>query len=167
MEEWESYFKERLGGVRWRVRREGGRVREEGDEEEEISNEELNRVIPKLKKGKSAGRDDIVTEVLKYRGGEVREWIWEICNRVWKVEGWPDEWKERILVLVLKKGKGVKVEEYRGVTLMQTAYKIYAAVLADRLREEVESKAILPPSQAGFRKGGGDNGSYIYPKLYD
>lgn len=39
--------------------------------------------------------------------------------------------------------------------MTQTAYKVYAAVFAERLREEVESKGILPPSQAGFKKGMG------------
>lgn len=33
------------------------------------------------------------------------------------------------------KGEGEK-EDYRGVTLTQTAYKVYAAALAERLREE-------------------------------
>lgn len=33
------------------------------------------------------------------------------------------------------------MEEYRGVTLMSTAYKLYAAVLAERMREEIEGKA--------------------------
>lgn len=69
------------------------------------------------------------------------------CNRVWKREGWPEEWRrEGIVVTIVKKGKGKKVEDYRGVTLMQTAYKVYAAVLAKRLRKKVEGKEILPPS---------------------
>lgn len=45
-----------------------------------------------------------------------------------------------------------RVEEYRGVTLTLTAYKVYAAILAERLRKKIEEKRILPPSQAGFRK---------------
>lgn len=41
---------------------------------------------------------------------------------------------------ILKKGKGGKVEDYRGVMLTQMAYKVYAAVLTERLREEVENR---------------------------
>lgn len=59
------------------------------------------------------------------------------------------------MVPVGKGERGERVEEYRGKTLMQTAYKVYAAVLAERLKEEVETKGILPPSQAGFRKSRG------------
>lgn len=44
------------------------------------------------------------------------------------------------------------VEDYRGVTLTQTTYKIYTSILAKRLREEVERKAILPLNQTGFRR---------------
>lgn len=41
------------------------------------------------------------------------------------------------------------------MTLTQTAYKVYASVLADRLREEVEEKNLLPLNQTGFRRGVG------------
>ena len=70
-------------------------------------------------------------------------------------EGWVEEWREGVVVPVVKKGAGKRVEDYRGVTLTQTAYKVYASVLAERLREEVEGKKLLPPSQAGFRRGMG------------
>lgn len=45
-----------------------------------------------------------------------------------------------VVVPVVKREEGERVENYREVTLLQTAYKIYAAVLAERLREEVEEK---------------------------
>jgi len=43
----------------------------------------------------------------------------------------------------MKKGQGTLVEEYRGVTVMPTLYKVYAAVLAERLREKVEGRGML------------------------
>ena len=66
-----------------------------------------------------------------------------------------EEWREGVVVPVVKRGVGKRVEDYTGVTLTQTAYKVYASVLAERLREEVEGKKLLPPSQAGFRRGMG------------
>lgn len=71
---------------------------------------------------------------------------------MWTGEGWPEGWKEGVVVPVVKKGEGTTVKEYRGVTLTQTAYKVYTA---KRLRKELEEKNILPSSQAGFRKGWG------------
>jgi len=34
-------------------------------------------------------------------------------------------------------------------------HKVYAAILAERLREEVERKGLLPSNQIGFKKGKG------------
>lgn len=46
------------------------------------------------------------------------------------------------------------MSDYR-VTLMSTLYKIYTTILAERIREEVEEKKIIPENQTGFRKGKG------------
>lgn len=40
---------------------------------------------------------------------------------------------------------------------MATMYKVYAAILAGRLREEAESKTIIPQNQTDFRKGTTDS----------
>jgi len=56
---------------------------------------------------------------------------------------------------VAKKKESERVEDYRGVTLMPTLYKVYTGVLGERLREEIEGKRIIPPNQTGFRKGMG------------
>lgn len=74
---------------------------------------------------------------------------------MWEGEGWPEEWKEGIIVPILKKGEGREVRDYRGVALLPTIYKIYVAVLAERLREEVERKKMIPHNQTGFRNGMG------------
>jgi len=40
-------------------------------------------------------------------GGEVlEEWVWRFCNKVWRGEGWPESWKEGIIIPIVKKGKG-------------------------------------------------------------
>lgn len=61
------------------------------------------------------------------------------------------EWNEAIIVPIGKKGEG-KVEDYRGVSITQSAYKVYTTILAERLGEEIEGKGLLLPSQTGFRR---------------
>jgi len=68
-------------------------------------------------------------------------------------EEWPDQWREGGIVPIIKKGDGERVENYRGVTLMPSMYKIYTTILAKRLREEVEGKSIISNNQTEFRKG--------------
>lgn len=56
--------------------------------------------------------------------------------------GWPEAWKERVIILIVKKGERERVEDYRGVMLMSTLYKIYVAVLVGRLKRELEEKGV-------------------------
>lgn len=57
------------------------------------------------------------------------------------------------IIQPIEKGDRNKLENYRGVTLLDTTYKIYAMILEERLRKETERLKILPETQAGFRKG--------------
>lgn len=90
----------------------------------EIEMEEVKRVIGKLRKGRAAEAIGITNELWKYGGEGVKAAIWRILNEIWKGEGVPEEWEEGIIVPIKKKGKGLKVQDYRGVTLMPTLYKI-------------------------------------------
>ncbi|KAL6421061.1 hypothetical protein ACFW04_013585 [Cataglyphis niger] len=140
MKEWDGYFRNLLGEVEGKVvigKREGFRI----DEEENISRSEIRAVIGRLKDNKAVGTDGIPTEVWKYGEENMEERIWKICNRVWKGEGWIEEWNEGVIVPILKKGEGERVEKYRGVSLTSTLYKVYASVLA------------VPQNQTSFKKG--------------
>lgn len=81
----------------------------------------------------------------------MRDWAWRFCNKVWRGKGWPEIWKERV-VPIFKKKEGEVMSDYRGVTLMPTLYKMYAAVLAEKLRNEVVEGGMIPQNQTGFRK---------------
>lgn len=53
---------------------------------------------------------------------------------------------------IRKKREEKKAKNYRGITIMPSLYKIYTAILAERLREEVETKNLIPGNQTGFRR---------------
>lgn len=76
-----------------------------------------------------------------------------MCHRVWKEEEWPRYWNEAVIMPIREKGEGQRVEKYREVSITQSAYKVYATMLAERLREKVEEKGLLPSSQTKFKKG--------------
>lgn len=44
---------------------------------------------------------------------------------------------------------------YKEVTLMPTLYKIYASMLAEKLREKVKDNGIISRTQTGFMEGMG------------
>ena len=87
-------------------------------------------------KKKSAGVDGIWNEAWKYANEKVREKLRKIINGIWKVKEWPKGWKEGIICAIYKNGEKAKTSNYRGVTLMCTAYKIYVMIVKKRLRKE-------------------------------
>lgn len=42
----------------------------------------------------------------------MEDWLWEICNRMWKGEGWVENWREGVVMPVVEKVVGKRVEDY-------------------------------------------------------
>lgn len=76
----------------------------------------------------------------------------KLLKKVWIGENFPQEWGKSLIALIHKKRGISKVENYREVSLLYTAYKIYAGILTERLKAEIEEKGALPATQAGFRR---------------
>ncbi|XP_025836680.1 uncharacterized protein LOC112906565 [Agrilus planipennis] len=128
----------------------------EKNEDQEITQEEVEQVIKKLKKKKAAGEDKITNEAWIYGGKELQENLQGILNKIWNGdEDLPEEWKMGIIKPIFKKGDRHKPENYRGITLMNTGYKIYAEILRKRLEKELEDKKALGETQMGYRKNKG------------
>ncbi|XP_063913200.1 uncharacterized protein LOC135129861 [Zophobas morio] len=62
-------------------------------------------------------------------------------------------WREGIIIPLFKNGQKSDVENHRGITLLNMAYKTYAMILDERLRKEMEARGMFPDGQAGSRKG--------------
>ena len=63
----------------------------------------------------------------------------------------PEELKNAIVVPIFKKGDMSKAENYRGISLLNTCYKIYAKIIMKRLNDIAEEKIL--EYQNGFRRG--------------
>lgn len=110
-----------------------------------------------LKRKKVVGQNGIPSEALKFCEGTTRKKLKDILKRVWTIEGFPSEWRNGITVLIFKKRDVEDVKNYRGITLLETAYKVYAAILNKRIKEQIEEQRILSDTRAGFRRGMGIN----------
>jgi hypothetical protein len=153
MKEWRKYFSELLGGEENRQEKEKRQHRV--GEIEEITIEELEQQLRKLKRKKAPGMDGIQNESWIYGTEREVDRLLEIMNGVWKGAGFPQEWKEGIICPIYKKGEKDTASNYRGITLLNTAYKVYAMIVEERLMKEMNERGVLPDGQAGFRKGRG------------
>ncbi|XP_068900490.1 golgin subfamily A member 6-like protein 25 [Tenebrio molitor] len=148
IQEWEEYFMKLLEG-----RKEEGNVgtqRKEKQtvmEETEITAEEVGKHIRYLKKRKAPGWDGVQNEAWMYGTERMVERMVELMNGVWRGEGFPEDWREGVICPIFKKGEKNRAENYRGITLLNTGYKLYASVLSERMKREIEEKGVLPDSQ--------------------
>ena len=77
----------------------------------------------KLKSHKSPGIDQIPAELIKAGCSTIRCAIHKLIVAIWNKEELPGEWKESIIVLIHKKGDKTDCNNYRGISLLPTAYK--------------------------------------------
>ena len=69
----------------------------------------------------------------------------------WETELTPSEWETGLLTILAKKGDLSLPGNYRGIMLLETAYKIVAIILNKRLQTIEEGLSVLHENQCGFR----------------
>jgi hypothetical protein len=85
-------------------------------------------IIKKLKNNKAPGSDGIVGELLKQGGTVLRRRLHKLIIHIWHQEKIPEEWKLGIIHPIHKKSDKMQCDNYRGITLLNVAYKIFIAL---------------------------------------
>ena len=146
---WRGYFQKLMNEENPRERRQE-QQETVNTEVAEITPEEVESALGKMKNGKAVGPDNIPAEVWKYLGTAGVKYLTDIFNRIMEGEKMPDKWRRSILVPIFKnKGDIMSCGNYRGIKLMCHSMKIYERVLEHRLREMVN----ICEEQFGFMKG--------------
>ena len=69
-----------------------------------ILRDEVEIAVASLKKGKSAGVDNIPAEVVQAGRETMKDVLTEICNRIWRIGEWPTTWTQSLIITLPKKG---------------------------------------------------------------
>ena len=116
-----------------------------------ITIEELNQVLKHAKNKKSCGLDNLPMELWKFGGNELKIHLLEPFNKIIDKNQMPQEWETGMVINIHKKGTKSKCENYGGISLLPTAYKLCANIIKNRLHEYLEDEMV--EEQCGFRKG--------------
>jgi hypothetical protein len=90
---------------------------------------EVETAIAKLKRYKSPSSEQIPAELIQAGGEILLSAIHKLINSVWNKEELPGQWKESIIVSVHKKGDKGDCNNYRGIILLSTSYKVLSNIL--------------------------------------
>jgi hypothetical protein len=63
-----------------------------------------------------------------YGTKKIVERMIELMNEVWRGEGFPIDRRKDIICPIYRKGEKNKAENYRGIILLNTGYKLYASL---------------------------------------
>jgi hypothetical protein len=74
-----------------------------------------------------------VKKEIKAGGSTIHCAIHKLIIAIWNKEELPEEWKELVIVLIHKKGDKTDCNNYRGISLLPTTYKILSNILLTRL----------------------------------
>lgn len=114
---------------------------------------EVEDIIDRMRNHKAPGEDGITNELLKHGGRSAKTEIHRLIDLIWKKEEMPNDWKTGLIAPIYKKGNKLECSNYRGVTLLNVAYKIFSSILLSRIAPYTEE--ILGEYQCGFRKSRG------------
>ena len=138
----------------------------ENDESDQLTKEEFDKVVVRMKNNKATGADGIPAEVWKH-SAVANEMLLLFLQLIWRKEYIPPELIVCVFVLIYKK-KGLPDDcsMYRAIGLLNHAYKILSVILLGRLTEEC--KHFFSDWQAGFRPGRGCRDNILLLRvLYD
>jgi hypothetical protein len=111
---------------------------------------DLENALRMSKNRKAPEIDETNMELIKYASTKLEKRFIQLFNDIWNVGKIPDEWKIARIVNKHKKGHKRKYSNYRGISLLSSAYKIYT-IIKSKLHPIAED--ILQKEQCGYRKG--------------
>ena len=113
---------------------------------------EIKKVSHQTVSGRASGKDGIPAEIYKAVGPNALVAFHDVLLTVWEEMMMPDDFCDALIVsLYKKKGSKSNCRNYRGISLLSVAGKIFAQIILNRLI--TVSEQTLPKAQCGFRLG--------------
>src|SRR5699024_8495016 len=101
----------------------------------------------------SPGENGITAEHIRHAGDRWKTELYHLILSIWREERMPKCWGNATIIPILKGGDETDCNNYRGISLVDVAYKIMAIIIKKKVEMTVETQ--IGEYQAGFRKGRG------------
>ena len=104
-----------------------------------------------MKKGKSAGVDNITAKLVQAGGEDVITVLTTICTKIRQTGEWSTPWTQSLIITPPKKGNLQQCQNYRTISLICHPSKAMLKIILNRLKPQAEK--IIAEEPAGFRAG--------------
>ena len=104
------------------------------EDDHPILRREVEAAVKSLKKGKSAGVDNIPAELVQAGGEDVITTLTMICNKIWQTGEWPTPWTQSLVITLPKKGNLQQCQNYRTISLISHQSEVTLKIILKRLK---------------------------------
>ena len=126
---------------------------------------ELTKVLAKLKAAKAAGPDKIPPEFLKAlsKSSHGAKEMLDMCNLCWQKRVTPKSWHMARVKAIFKKGDASLCANYRPISLLDLGYKIFGALVLQRLKDGKVDAYIYGQRSLGSKRALGQLMRFLLP----
>ena len=111
---------------------------------------EVKWTLGSITTNKASGDDGIPVALFQIPKDDVVKVLHSICQKIWKTQQWPQDWKRSVFIPIAKKGNAKECSKYRTIALISYTSKVTVKILRARLQQYVNRE--LSGVQVGFRK---------------
>ena len=119
--------------------------------DQEILGCEVKWILGSITTNKASGGDEIPDELFQILKDDVVQMLHSICQQIWKIKQWPQDWKRSIFIPIPKKGNAKECSNYHIIVLISHASKVMLKILQAKLQQYVNWE--LLDVQAEFWRG--------------
>ena len=94
----------------------------------------VEAAVQSLKKGKSAGVDNIPAELVQADGEDVITSLTTICERIWQTGEWLTPRTQSLVIVLPKKGNLQWCQNYQTISLISHPSKVILKIILNRLK---------------------------------
>ena len=95
---------------------------------------EVKRVLESITRNKASGGDGIPVELFQILKEDAVKVLHSICQKIWKTQQWPQDWKRSGFIPIPKKGNSKEYSNYHTIALISHAGKIMLKILQAMLQ---------------------------------
>ena len=85
---------------------------------------EVKWALESITANKASGCDGIPVELFQILKDDAVKMLHSMCQQIWKIQQWPQEWKRSVFIPIAKKGNAKECSKYRTIALISHASKV-------------------------------------------
>ena len=94
-------------------------------------------VLGTITMNKGSGGDGIPVKLFQILKADAVKVLHSTCQRIWKTQQWPQDWKTSVFIPISKKGNAKESLNYCTIALISLASKVVLKILQARLQQYV------------------------------